>query len=331
MARRKRKTKKRLSSKKYLILSVLIFVILFFMAVFGFFLYHLGYETCVQEVKAHAYTSMQALKKREYEVLRKYLDNKPSEIEDYEKNIVLSSASSQSRGSSSSSYNSSKPNKPKVVENKKPKLIIIIDDVAFNYQVRLLKNLGLKLNLSFFPLSSRHRNTAKFARKCRHYMIHLPLEANHYFNEEEVTLKVDSSTKEMERFIAKIRKDFPRAKFINNHTGSKFTANYAAMKRLVRVLRKYGFIFVDSRTTPHSQVARVMREFGYPYIARNIFLDNEANVSYIQNQLKKAIRIAKRKGIAIAIGHPRKATIKALAKSKAILKEVQLIYIDEYY
>ncbi len=328
MARRKKRSKKRSLSKKYLILSVLIAILLILIFIFGFFLYHLGYETGVKEAKSSAYTSMQALKKREHEALQRYLESKPSEIEDYEKNAASSSvASSISQASSSSE----KSIKSKLAKSKKPKLIIIIDDVAYGYQVKALKNLGLKLNLSFFPSSSRHRDTPKYAKALRHYMIHLPLEANHYFNEEEVTLKVHSSSKEMEKFIAKIRKDFPRAKFINNHTGSKFTASYPAMKRLVGVLKRYGFVFVDSRTTPHSQVARVMREFGYPYIARNIFLDNEANVSYIQNQLKKAIRIAQKKGMAIAIGHPRKATIKALAKSKAILKEVQLIYIDEYY
>ena len=328
MARRKRRSKKRSTSKKYLILSVLIGILLILIAVFGFILYHLGYESCVKEAKSSAYTRMQALKKKEHEALQKYLESKPSEIEDYEKNAASSSIASSISQASSSSQQSSKA---KLAKIKKPKLIIIIDDVAYGYQVKALKNLGLKLNLSFFPPSSRHRYTPKYAKTLYHYMIHLPLEANHYYNEEEVTLRVHSSTKEMEKFIAKIRKNFPRAKFINNHTGSKFTANYTAIKRLVRVLRKYGFIFVDSRTTPYTQVAKVMREFGYPYIARNIFLDNEANVSYIQNQLKKAIHIAKRKGIAIAIGHPREATIKALAKSKAILKEVQLIYIDEYY
>ena len=315
------------SSKKYLILSVIIFLLLIFIIIVGFILYELGYEEGIEEKRKAYLANIEALKKREHDVLQKYLEKKPSEIEDYEKNMpasmpVLLSSSSSSMATSSSIG---------LASLEKPKLIIIIDDVAYKYQVKALKSLNLTLNLSFFPSSSTHPFTPKYAKECRHYMIHLPLQATHYLNEEEHTLKIHSSKEEIERVIAKIREEFPAAKFINNHTGSRFTSSYKAMKRLIKVLRKYGFIFVDSKTTPYSKVAKVVKEFGDPYIARNIFLDNKPDIAYIQNQLKKAVHIAKKQGLAIAIGHPRKATIKALAKSKEILKEVQLIYIDEYY
>ncbi len=329
MIKRKKKSSKKkvFTSKKYLFLSIAIIVLLVSIIVVGMILYELGYEEGLEEKKKIYHSNIEALKQREHEVLQKYLETKPSEIADYEKNAP-SSASFSSMVSSFSSFASSSST---ATIAKKPQLIIIIDDVAYAYQVKALQKLDLKLNLSFFPSSSDHPFTPKYAKKCSHYMIHLPLQANHYRNEEEHTLKITSSKKEIEDVIAKIRDEFPTARFINNHTGSKFTSNYKAMKRLEKVLKKYGFIFVDSRTTPHSQVAKVVKEFGDPYIARNIFLDNEANVKYIAKQIKKAVHFAKRKGLAIAIGHPRPATIKALAKSKGILKEVKLIYIDEYY
>jgi polysaccharide deacetylase 2 family uncharacterized protein YibQ len=41
--------------------------------------------------------------------------------------------------------------------------------------------------------------------------------------------------------------------------------------------------------------------------------------------------MAKKKGYAIAIGHPHKVTMQALASAKEIFKDVELVYIDELY
>ncbi len=49
---------------------------------------------------------------------------------------------------------------------------------------------------------------------------------------------------------------------------------------------------------------------------------------YIKEQIEKAIKIAKKHGTAIAIGHPHANTILALNESKKLLKEVELVYIN---
>ena len=58
--------------------------------------------------------------------------------------------------------------------SKKPKLAIIIDDMANVSQVRDLKALNLKLNPSFFPPDKNHSETPKLALKFDFYMVHLP-------------------------------------------------------------------------------------------------------------------------------------------------------------
>ena len=53
-------------------------------------------------------------------------------------------------------------------------------------------------------------------------------------------------------------------------------------------------------------------------------------IYYKNKEIKKGIAIAKRKGLAIIIGHPHPTTFKALEiAKKTILKEVNLLYIDE--
>ena len=63
--------------------------------------------------------------------------------------------------------------------------------------------------------------------------------------------------------------------------------------------------------------------------SRNIFLDNKKDKKYIQKQLKKAIKIAKKNGMAIAIGHPYGITFKTLKESKHLLEGLELVYVNK--
>gem|GEM_PF-3023165 len=53
----------------------------------------------------------------------------------------------------------------------------------------------------------------------------------------------------------------------------------------------------------------IVREKSIPYLKRDIFLDNQQNSSYIRNRINELIELAKYRGNAIAIGHPRQETI----------------------
>lgn len=213
--------------------------------------------------------------------------------------------------------------------NSKPKLAIIIDDVTTLYQVKQIKALGFTTTMSFMPPTKRHENSATIAQKIPFFMIHFPLEARYFKNEENNTLHINDSYEKIEKRVAQIRQWYPNAIYTNNHTGSKFTSNEEAMDKLFKALKKYNFIFVDSRTTSKSVAKKMAQKYEMPYIARNVFLDNEQNIEYIQNQLKKAIRIAKKNGNAIAICHPHPATIKALKQSKHLLEGLDLVYLNQ--
>ncbi len=333
MTRRKRRPSKRKRGKRsrlYFSLTLLVFLLLVAIVGVGAYFYELGKMRGYQEAQVRhssSFSSIKKVKRKEKIALKNYYESL-SEIEDFQQNGASSLSSRRSVAAASST---SAKRIVKKRDRKKPRLAIIIDDVAYGYQVRALKNLHLKLNLSFFPPSAKHPNTPRYAKTMRHYMIHLPLEALHFPYEEANTLYVKSDSKRIEQVIAGIRRAFPRARFVNNHTGSRFTADKEAMMRLIGVLDRYGFGFIDSRTTASTKVPQVQKIYGHPYIARDIFLDNEQNERYIRNQLKKAIEKAKRKGYAIAIGHPHPTTIKALKDAKGLLKQVRLVYVDELF
>ena len=211
----------------------------------------------------------------------------------------------------------------------KAKLIIIIDDISFRHQVKDIEALNLDITLSFLPPNTIHPKTSSLAKNVNEYMVHLPLEALKYPNKEDNTLNVEDNESVINTRIKEIREWFPKAKYINNHTGSKFTADEEALKKLFKVLDKYDFKFIDSRTTPKTKVQLISKEFGLNYIRRDVFLDNKADVEYIKEQLKKAVKKAKKEGIAIAICHPRKTTIEALMQSSEILEEIELINMNK--
>ena len=215
---------------------------------------------------------------------------------------------------------------------KKPKLAIVIDDVSKPSQLAAIKATNVKMTPSIFPPSELSMTSHRLAKGLKHYMIHLPMESgNKQFNTQYKTLLTSFSNRQIQSRVHELRQLFPSARYINNHTGSVYTNSYEAMRKLYSALRKEGFVFVDSRTIGSSKVREIAHKFGDAYVSRDIFIDNIHKVSYIHNQLAKAVKIAKKKGYAIAIGHPHKVTMQALASANEILKDVELVYIDSIY
>jgi polysaccharide deacetylase 2 family uncharacterized protein YibQ len=224
-----------------------------------------------------------------------------------------------------------KPNIIKVikVKNQKPKLAILIDDIVSKHQVNRANNLPFKVTLSFLPPTSTHKNSAKISQNQTISMIHLPLEAGSKEYEEINTLHIDDSLKTIDNRIKYLKSIYPKVKYLNNHTGSKFTKNLLAMDRLMRTLKKYDYYFVDSKTIAHTKTTKTATKYNVPYLSRDIFLDNTKTSYSIKRQLKKAVKIAKKRGFAIAICHPYPVTYKTLNDVKDILKDVELVYINE--
>jgi polysaccharide deacetylase 2 family uncharacterized protein YibQ len=220
-------------------------------------------------------------------------------------------------------------NNLKIVTSKRAKLAIIIDDVSARSQVNALNSLGITLTMSFLPPSKDRPSSAKLAAQESQYMVHLPMEANSFSAEEPFTLRVNDSQEDISKRIRDLKVLFPKVKYINNHTGSKFTSNEGAMNKLVFALNENHINFIDSRTTAKTEAPRVMKNYGLRYMSRDVFLDHHMDKSYIIEQIKQAILIAKKHGTAIAIGHPHANTILALHECSNLFKDIDLVTIDK--
>ncbi|MGE3300221.1 MAG: divergent polysaccharide deacetylase family protein [Arcobacter sp.] len=167
----------------------------------------------------------------------------------------------------------------------KPKLAIIIDDVSTSAEKEKILNIGYPITMAFLPPTSSHKDSAKIAQNLSFYMIHFPMQASSAFKSPEVdTLKITDSYEKIENRVKQLRAWYPNAIYTNNHTGSVFTENEEAMDKLFKALKKYNFIFVDSRTSSKSVAKQFANKYNMPYIVRNTFIDNDRNFSAIQNQ-----------------------------------------------
>jgi len=198
----------------------------------------------------------------------------------------------------------------------RPMIAIIIDDLGVDRRrAERVSALPGPLTLSFMSYAEDlARLTADARRHGHELMVHVPMQprgAN--FEAGPQVLEVDQTPEEIRR-----RLDWDLSRFdgfigINNHMGSRFTADAGAMRVVMAELRRRGLVFVDSVTTERSAGPETARQFGVPFATRHVFLDNDQGVAHVRAQLAKAEAYARRHGYAIAIGHPHDGTIEALA------------------
>jgi len=119
----------------------------------------------------------------------------------------------------------------------------------------------------------------------------------------------------------------PAAVGANNHMGSRFTEQEEKMLPVLQALKDRGMFFIDSRTTPRSVGATLAGNLGVKTATRNVFLDNEQDVTAIRRQLFAAAEMARRKGGIIAICHPHPSTIKALQAAMPELKQSGIRFV----
>lgn len=165
-------------------------------------------------------------------------------------------------------------------------------------------------------------------------LLHLPMESLR--NQEPGPGTLDSSMFERE-FAKMLDYDLasvPHVVGINNHMGSRLTADTGSMEALMREMRKRGgLFFIDSRTNPDSVAAGTAQRLGVPTLSRDVFLDNETSVAAIERQMRRLIRLAHKNGSAIGIGHPNPATLTVLERWLPRLAEhhIQLVPLSTLF
>lgn len=332
-----RNTKKKRSNNRWHKNVLFAVVILTIVVLVGFISGWLGYEIGSTTVENNPQKQIQTkLKsaKQELDELRnrlKELEKNGSKVTIEKKDLVINFLT-EAGDYGKEEEPPPPPPKPKMhLQSKKPFIAIVIDDVAYPHQLKMIEDLPMAVTPSIFPPAKDFGTTPKLARSSKKYMVHLPMEAkSHPRYALPDTLTRNWTQTQIDNYIAQVKRWFPNALYINNHTGSAYTENEASMYRLYRSLQKHNLTFVDSRTTPKTTVENVAKKYKKDYIRRDVFLDNKLEKEYILGQLQQTVNIAKEHGSAMAIGHPHSVTLETIASANGMFKDIDVVYIDEY-
>lgn len=195
------------------------------------------------------------------------------------------------------------------------KLAVIVDDCGYDMSsVRTLLNTGLPLNFAVLPYKPYSSDVLEMIKSDgRVAMLHLPMEPmdRSAMSEGSSTICTDMSKDRILELTRKAINSLPGVSGVNNHQGSKATADSATMTTVLQELRNQDLFFVDSRTSSKSVARDKAVAMGVPTARNDIFLDNSSDVQAIRKQIYKAMDIAEKNGSAIAICHARPNTAKA--------------------
>ena len=197
---------------------------------------------------------------------------------------------------------------------KRPERVVAIcvDDFGFfnNELVREFLELDIPLTIAVIPGLKHSQKICLAASEAgKDILCHLPMEAEKegWDSGEIPLIRVSMKPVEIEKTIVKALDTTPGAMGINNHMGSKATADRALMKTVLRLCRDRGLFFFDSVTTPHSVVRVIAKELGTNAAANDMLVDGGDGDT--RENMRKLLSIASRRGSAIGIVHVKPQTL----------------------
>jgi uncharacterized protein len=209
-------------------------------------------------------------------------------------------------------------------QGKEAKVVIIIDDMG-NDMKALDEVLALPapVAVAVLPLTRHSSETARKAESHgREVLLHLPMQPKGTLQGlGPGALMSGMGPEEIKENLSKDLASVPGAEGVNNHMGSLLTEDPAAMDALMLDLKSRDLFFVDSLTTSGSVACRMASKEGVLTASRRVFLDDSSDEAAIKVQLERLVRLAKKYGTAIAIGHPRPMTLAVLKEEIPLLPE----------
>ena len=196
-----------------------------------------------------------------------------------------------------------------------PVIALLIDDMgeALAWTMRAMALPG-PLTMSFFPHAEDLAEQAEAARAAGHeVMLHLPMQPDDDGEDpgpNPLILGLDEI--ELDRRVMAMLDSFTGYVGVNNHMGSRFTRDWAAMEQVLGRVGQRGLLFIDSRTAAESVGESVARALKVPALRRDVFIDHDGDPVEIAKRLAELEALARERGVAVGIAQPRPQTLHAL-------------------
>ncbi len=220
-----------------------------------------------------------------------------------------------------------------------PRVAIIIDDLGRDrHAAETILRLPYPLTVAVLPRQPHSAEVAERAyQEGLDVMLHLPMEpGGNDAKREPVELRPGMPSDEVIRTVEEEIEAIPHVVGVNNHEGSRATADGKLMGEVMSVLKQKKLFFVDSRTTPETVAYDAALQAQVPAAFRTVFLDSASpgaaeSVAYTMGQLRQLEKQSRAKGWGLAIGHPHPSTLAALERYLPQLEKrgFRLVYASE--
>ena len=202
------------------------------------------------------------------------------------------------------------------VADPRPAITVVIDDLGLNRRgTAALNRLRAPLTLAFLPYATGLDEQTRAARAAGHeLLVHVPMEPGSQDWPGPNALTSQLGPAELVSRLRSHLRSFRGFVGVNNHMGSLLTTDPERMAILMAELRQRDLLFLDSRTSSESVAAREAERMRVPFAKRDVFIDNDLEVTSVLRELAHAENIARRQGHAVAMGHPHDVTIEALKR-----------------
>jgi len=208
------------------------------------------------------------------------------------------------------------PKPKKVIRPFKGKIAIVIDDWGYSLNnLTLAKQIRFPVTCAVLPNLKNSRLVASSLRALGFEVIlHLPMEPKEQYKLEKNTISVSLNPQDIRRIISEDLQSLVFVKGVSNHMGSRVTESKSTCEIVFKELSRRNLYFLDSFVTSGSVAFSLARKMGLKCARRDVFLDNRSDPGYIRSQVRQLKRLAASRGVAVGIGHDRKATLKVLSE-----------------
>ena len=199
----------------------------------------------------------------------------------------------------------SEPVAPPIHIEPQGKLAVILDDAGYSLtELQPFLELPGPLTVAVLPDLPHSTEAARRVLAAgKDLILHCPMEAGGDEDPGPGALRVGMSEEQIDRILSEDFASVPGAVGMNNHMGSRATADPALMETVLGYLKREGLFFVDSRTTAETVGPEIARRLGVPFLQRNLFIDDERNEKSIADAFTVGVREARTRGTAVVIGH----------------------------
>jgi len=196
------------------------------------------------------------------------------------------------------------------------RIALVIDDFGRSLrEVERVIALGVPVSCAVLPFETRTDEVANaLLAGGAEILCHLPMQPRNDADPGPGALTPEMAPDDLDRATRAALARVPEAIGANNHMGSAVSGESRSMRTILGVVKEHNLYYLDSRTSPDTVAYRMAIDLGIPAAERQVFLDADSTAEGVRFQFDRLLDLGRRRGSAIAIGHPSKMTLDILAE-----------------